>query len=59
MESKCKNCQDRYVGCHDKCEHYKAYKKYIEEKKEKEHIARLREHYTAQYYRQVKRKNNK
>ena len=59
MESKCKNCQNRYVGCHDNCEDYKAYKQYLEEKKEKERIARLQDRYTTPYYKQVKKRNKK
>jgi hypothetical protein len=25
-ESSCKNCKDRYLGCHDKCEKYQKFK---------------------------------
>lgn len=30
-KSKCKGCTDRYLGCHDKCESYKAYKKELDD----------------------------
>lgn len=29
-----KHCLDRAVGCHSLCERYKAYRKYLDEKKE-------------------------
>lgn len=29
----CMNCSDRFVGCHSKCERYKAYRKMIDERK--------------------------
>lgn len=32
----CKDCQDRYVGCHSKCEKYKA-KKELHEKRKQEY----------------------
>ena len=27
----CKDCKDRFVGCHSKCEDYKKYREKIEE----------------------------
>ena len=27
MECKCKNCTERHLGCHDKCEDYKKFRK--------------------------------
>lgn len=32
----CKGCEDRYPGCHDKCENYKAWKKKHDEAKKAE-----------------------
>lgn len=32
----CKDCEDRYPGCHDRCEGYKAWKKKLEEKNKAE-----------------------
>ena len=29
----CKECKERYLGCHDKCSHYKEYKKDLDDKK--------------------------
>ena len=39
MKKSCKDCTDRYIGCHSKCETYIQFKKEKEEinkKKEKE-----------------------
>lgn len=33
MICKCKECTERYVGCHSSCEHYKKYREYLAEKK--------------------------
>lgn len=30
----CKDCPDREVGCHDKCERYKKWKRYTDERRE-------------------------
>lgn len=38
MKNPCKDCPDRYPGCHAKCEKYKAWKKEWDEIKEKERI---------------------
>ena len=29
-QSKCKECADRYIGCHSKCEKYKQFRKEID-----------------------------
>ena len=31
----CKNCEDRYVGCHGECDRYKEWKDVVEEKRQK------------------------
>lgn len=31
----CKNCPDRYLGCHSNCDKYKQFKKEIAERKRK------------------------
>lgn len=31
MDSKCRNCDKRYVGCHAKCEDYKKWTKWHKE----------------------------
>ena len=38
MKNPCKDCPDRHLGCHSKCERYKAWKKEREELKEKARI---------------------
>ena len=38
MKNPCKDCPDRYPGCHSKCERYKSWKKEWDELKEKERI---------------------
>lgn len=35
VESKCYGCEERYPGCHDKCEHYRAWKAAIDAENEK------------------------
>lgn len=45
MNATCKDCKERYVGCHDKCEEYQRFKKLNEEEKLK---ARLESE--ARYY---------
>lgn len=32
--SKCLDCKDRHVGCHSKCEKYKAFRKALDEYRE-------------------------
>ena len=34
--SPCKGCEDRYLACHDYCDRYKKWKKYVEETKMKQ-----------------------
>lgn len=34
-ENSCKDCQDRYIGCHSNCEKYKEWKAKKNEEKEK------------------------
>lgn len=44
MVAPCKNCKDRYVGCHSKCEKYKEYAaecEVIREKRRKESDERM------------------
>lgn len=44
-DSPCKNCGDRFIGCHGKCEKYKAwraeYDEEIKEQKKQQNIERL------------------
>lgn len=35
MKTPCKGCEKRYVGCHAKCEDYKAYRVPFDEMQEK------------------------
>ncbi len=35
VKSKCYSCKERYPGCHDKCEHYRAWKAAIDAENEK------------------------
>jgi len=36
MSTCCRGCEKRYLGCHDHCEDYKAFKAEIEERKRRE-----------------------
>ncbi len=38
----CKNCKDRYLGCHDHCENFKACKHEQEEIKQKFKLDKLK-----------------
>jgi len=38
MKNPCKDCPNRYPGCHSKCERYKAWKQEWDKLKEKERI---------------------
>ena len=33
MKAPCKDCEDRELGCHEKCDRYLAYRQEIEERK--------------------------
>lgn len=35
VKSKCYGCKERYLGCHDKCEDYRAWKAAIDTENEK------------------------
>ena len=37
---KCKGCTERYSGCHDHCESYKAYRKELDDYAEKKRKAK-------------------
>lgn len=61
MESKCKGCEERHVGCHAKCEDYKnfckewaAYKKKIKDAKNKD--SEYRQHKNKKVMREMRRK---
>lgn len=38
----CKNCENRYLGCHDHCKEFKAYKQEKEEIKRKYKLDKLK-----------------
>lgn len=65
MTYECKECEKRYVGCHDKCEAYKAYKQWNEERKLEDRAKRMRIMYSPQdekrmhKYKQRYRRENK
>lgn len=40
MSVSCKDCKDRYVGCHSKCEKYAQFKQEIAERKRKQQEGR-------------------
>lgn len=43
VEGPCKNCQERYVGCHSTCKPYLDYKKQIEDIHKKANFVKLME----------------
>ena len=44
----CRDCTDRYIGCHSKCRKYKKWKKDLENTKEKE--KKIKSKYNIGYY---------
>ena len=60
MKVPCKDCPNRYVGCHSKCEAYKEFNRHCEEQREK----RLKEsaeleaklEYNRKSYRRINKK---
>lgn len=59
MDNECKGCEERYVGCHDNCEYYKAYKQWLKDKKEQEQKARMTQFYTPRYAKKTKKSKKK
>ena len=49
IESCCKDCEDRQLGCHSLCEKYKKFKEYVERKKQE--LNKVREDYDDGYKR--------
>lgn len=37
-ESPCRDCEDRFVGCHGQCEYYKEYRRYKDDQLEKKKV---------------------
>ena len=50
----CKDCPNRYLGCHDKCYKYQAFRQARDEVLKKE-----RENWTKSYYRDLTIPNNR
>lgn len=55
----CKDCEERYVGCHSKCAQYKHFKqenekknKFVQEKNQQisDSLFKQKEHYKKKYY---------
>lgn len=44
----CYKCEERYIGCHGKCEKYKEFKKEIERRKKIEDVNRQWRIYSAE-----------
>ena len=56
MSFECKDCSERYVGCHRTCESYLKEKEKIEERNERIRREKQKEHCLCDYYRNVKKK---
>lgn len=48
VENKCYGCQERKLRCHSSCKHYLAYKKHLEQIKEKQRNENLYHDYQAE-----------
>ena len=57
MSESCKNCPDRYLGCHSNCDKYKQFKEEIAEIKRKQQKGRIYFNYIVD--RTGSRKNTK
>ena len=57
MSEPCKNCPDRYLGCHSNCDNYKKFKEEIAERKRKQQ--RGREYFNYLIDKTGSRKNTK
>lgn len=60
----CRNCEDRYLGCHDHCEKYLSQKRANEEARERERTSNLidaefAKMRTRQKVKRIKKKLNK
>lgn len=49
LESPCKNCKSRYIGCHDECVDYTKYKRKKEEINELSYKERCKEYMLRNY----------
>ncbi|MBO7712381.1 MAG: hypothetical protein J6S85_02735 [Methanobrevibacter sp.] len=47
MKSPCKDCPERYIGCHSACGKYKDFRKQLDE--QKQHISREKEQQLNKY----------
>lgn len=43
IKAPCKDCENRYVGCHDRCKKYQEYKKQSDEERENAHALKAEE----------------
>jgi len=52
----CKECGDRFVGCHSSCEGYKAWRKAKDEMNHKDFVERYNNGYTRPYREKFRKK---
>ena len=57
MSFECKDCSERYVGCHTTCESYLKEKEKLEERNVRIRKAKKEERDLCEYYRDKKRKH--
>lgn len=50
IDAPCRNCKDRVLGCHDKCERYSAYRKRLDEIREKDKERRKEEELNGRHF---------
>lgn len=55
----CKDCPDRYIGCHSMCERYKAFREELDELNEKIYKAKERERDIDRYEREMCERNKR
>lgn len=59
MKAPCKDCPDRQLDCHSKCERYKAYQEEREAYREKKKQATMADCYIIQKVRKLKKGDKK
>lgn len=56
MECKCKNCNERFIGCHSNCDSYKQYKLHLAKEKEKYNFSVSSRNTNIEMYNKIREK---
>lgn len=58
MNAPCKDCPQRILGCHDRCERYAQYRRAREEARERALARHELDNYERQRFDQIRRRRN-